>query len=86
MSWWRNEKSRGVLKRWAAARARHSLMATLGIVYATLVAMRPERPPPAPARAFHDPPEPEVLMTPAFKFVPGLLAVAAFGVFILANL
>jgi hypothetical protein len=79
-------KSFDTLKRWAAARAHHSLMATLGIVYATLVALRPEHPPPAPARALHDPSEPEPLMTPMFRLTLTVLAAAAFAVFVLVNL
>lgn len=89
MSWrWprHRPKSFWTLKQWAATRARHSLMATLGILHATLVAMRPEQPPPAPARGLPDPPQPEVPVTPAFKFVLGVLAFITLVVFVLANL
>lgn len=85
MSWWR-EKGRYLLKQWAAARARHSLMATLGILHATLVARRPEQPPPAPARGLPDPPQPEVPMTPPFKVTLAVLACLAFAAFVLASL
>lgn len=61
-------------------------MAALGILHATLVAMRPEQPPPAPARGLPDPPEPEKTVTPPFKFALGVLALVTLVVFVLANL
>jgi hypothetical protein len=64
--WWRyvggcgrswNAKGRWTLEQWAAAKALQRLLAGLMLALATLVAYRPEQPPPAPSRGLYDPPE-----------------------------